>query len=276
MNILYLPIRYETLLQKYYNKVNKNIEDYQQEKTLDNYNLYKIGDTNTMLSNKDDTDNEKLYTHSKGNKRILDKIINLHRGDKIEYPFYTIDVNELKAKKTDIACWWCCHTFDNYPVAIPYKYYQENRLFKCKGNFCGFSCALSYAYTQKGTDISLLKMLYRQITNIKPQRIEIKRAPPKEVLKMFGGTIEIEEFRGNSNNVLYEIISYPIIYVNEQLHIQYVYGDNMSSSFKNNIQSGSLDKNSIRNAKQRLKIEEKLIKKGETIAEKLQKTAMQL
>lgn len=270
MNILYLPIRYETLLKKYYNKVSKNIEDYQQDKDVDNYNLYKIDDINTMITNKNDTDNEQLYTYTKGNTKILDKIINLSYGEETEYPPYTIDINTLKAKKTDIACWWCCHTFDNYPVSIPYKFYQENRLFKCKGIFCGFPCALSYAHTKKGIDISLLKMLYRQIMNIKPQVVEIKKAPPKEVLKMFGGAIDIEEFRGNGNNALYDIISYPVIYVNDQLHAQYVYGNNTTAT-KNNVQGGTLNNTVIRNAKQRLKKQESLVKKGETIAEKLQK-----
>jgi hypothetical protein len=44
---------------------------------------------------------------------------------------------------------------------------------------------------------------------------------------MFGGPITIEEYRkncGNNNINLYNIINYPIIFMNQQLHLKTVYG----------------------------------------------------
>lgn len=137
-----------------------------------------------------------------------------------------IDIRDIKYYKTDIYCWWCCHGFEEYPVSVPIKLYPKNHLFKCKGIFCGFSCALAYCIANKH-DQSLLKMLYKKILNLKFSEIQqITKAPPKEILQRFGGPVSIEEYRKHDISLnKYNIIVYPMIFVDTLLHIEILNGD---------------------------------------------------
>lgn len=287
MDILHLPIKHETLIKKYYDKIQDKIEEIfsnsssgiggSSSKLQENdendecdYNLYKISQK-INLEEKTNVNNN--YNYIQGKNTINDTIINISYNEtKFDCNFNTIDINKIKISKTDIACWWCCHTFDNYPVSIPIKFYPENYLFKCKGIFCSFPCAYSYLCQNKMSDLTLLKMLYKKIiTN--GEKIPINKAPKKEVLKMFGGPIDINEFRNNSNNMLYNINTYPIIYMNEQLHIQSIYGNGSNSITNGTRTSGGnkLNSNTIELAKQRLDTTNKTIVTGTTIADKLNK-----
>jgi hypothetical protein len=272
-SILCLPIKYDFLINKYYKMINENIEDNIEPKANEEYNLYKIG--SEFITPEPVVEQENVYNFSRGNNKITDTTIpfslNEKMGSTVNLSLVKaslIDTTNLKLQKTDIACWWCCHSFDNYPVSIPVKFYPENYLFKCKGIFCSFPCALSYSSQLKITDRSLLKMLYRKILNLNSDVIEIKKAPNKEVLKMFGGPMDIQTFRDDSNNKLFNINSYPVIYMNEQLHTQSIYG---SSKVKMDITKNVLKNTTIKSAKERLS-NTKTEKIGYTIAEKLSNT----
>ena len=99
-------------------------------------------------------------------------------------------------EKTDIPCLWDCHSFKNSPWGVPYKF--TNGKFQLFGNFCSANCVLSYilhfyqdddALWEKVALLNLLNFkVYKEYTSIVP-------AFDKMGLKMFGGTLEIEEFR---------------------------------------------------------------------------------
>ena len=93
-----------------------------------------------------------------------------------------------------VCCWWCCHNFDGFPIGIPERYYQEK--FYAFGIFCSFNCALAYNINLNDGKLwdryTLLHFLYKKIFNME---IRISPAPPKELLKMFGGPLSIEEYR---------------------------------------------------------------------------------
>ena len=115
---------------------------------------------------------------------------------------------------TSIYCWWCSHPFDGPPCALPCNY--SNNIFIVKGVFCSPECAAAYNFkdTNSGEDLwerySLLNFLYRKIYN--DNNIKIKLAPPKETLKIFGGSLSIKEFRMHNTNYTkcYKLISYPL------------------------------------------------------------------
>jgi hypothetical protein len=99
-------------------------------------------------------------------------------------------------EKTDIPCLWDCHSFKNTPWGVPYKF--TNGKFQLFGNFCSANCVLSYilhfyqdddALWEKVALLNLLNFkVYKEYTSIVP-------AFDKMGLKMFGGTLEIEEYR---------------------------------------------------------------------------------
>lgn len=111
--------------------------------------------------------------------------------------------NKLIPTKTDIHCWWCTHQFDNLPTFIPEKYSDNN--FYVYGCFCSFNCAGAYNLSLGDNKVwdrySLLKLMYYYINIDKINSIcdiDINIAGPKELLKKYGGTMTIDEYRKNS------------------------------------------------------------------------------
>jgi hypothetical protein len=60
-------------------------------------------------------------------------------------------------------------------------------------------------------NIHLLKYMYFKYTNKKFYRESLNKAPPRECLKIFGGPLEIEEFRNKSTRC--EILNTPMCYI---------------------------------------------------------------
>ena len=110
----------------------------------------------------------------------------------------SVSVKKEWPKTTQYACWWCCHTFKEIPCFIPCKY--EKQIFYLYGNFCSFNCAASYIFSKNKEDqweqFSLLNLLYKKIFQKKD--VKIQMAPPKECLKLFGGFMNIDEYRKQS------------------------------------------------------------------------------
>ena len=105
---------------------------------------------------------------------------------------------------TTIACYWCCHQFNNTPFGIPVRY--TNDRFHVYGCFCSLECAAAYNLDSKDAsdDVwersSLINMLARQLD----YKNYVKPAPSRLSLKMFGGHMDIQEFRTycQSNKVI--------------------------------------------------------------------------
>lgn len=112
---------------------------------------------------------------------------------------------------TTIHCFWCCHKFDNKPCFLPIE--LNNNVFKVVGCFCSPECASAYnfkTYSHTCWEYNALLNLLYKIT-YKNVHIKIKSAPPKEVLNIFGGKLNINEFRSSSNYIKNHNIIYPPI-----------------------------------------------------------------
>jgi hypothetical protein len=113
---------------------------------------------------------------------------------------YKLDLNlykecgEMWPERSDICCWWCCHKFEGIPIGLPDRFYMDK--FYLFGNFCSFNCALSYNINLNDTKLweryNLLHFLYKKMFNLNNK---ISPAPARELLKMFGGPLTVEEFR---------------------------------------------------------------------------------
>jgi hypothetical protein len=99
-------------------------------------------------------------------------------------------------EKTDIPCLWDCHQFKTTPWGVPYK--LTNGKFQLFGNFCSANCVLSYILHFYADDdalwekVALLNLLYFKVYK---EYKSIVPAFDKMGLKMFGGTLEIDEYR---------------------------------------------------------------------------------
>ena len=105
---------------------------------------------------------------------------------------------------TSIHCYWCCHKFNNTPFGIPVKYINER--FYVYGCFCSLECCAAHNLDSKDSsdDIwersSLINMLARRLG----YKNHIKPAPSRLALKIFGGHMDVDEFREycNSNKIM--------------------------------------------------------------------------
>jgi len=108
------------------------------------------------------------------------------------------DSNRYKKlpEKTEIACFWCCHSFSSMPHAIPSHILDE--VWYMYGNFCSPECAASYLFKERIDNhiqwerFALLNSLYGETGT---SRSGIRPAAPREVLRMFGGSMDISEYR---------------------------------------------------------------------------------
>jgi hypothetical protein len=115
-------------------------------------------------------------------------------------------------EKTDVCCWWCCHTFDTVPIGMPNYFDLKIKKFRVNGVFCSFPCVMSYCRDRRQLqNYPLIKQLYRNVTASSLDS-DILFAPSRYTLKIFGGDLTIDEFReaSNSNERIYRMIEYPM------------------------------------------------------------------
>ena len=96
------------------------------------------------------------------------------------------------------ACFWCCHPFPWKSTVLPISYDAYENMYTCEGHFCCPECALAYLYADpnapdviRWTRHALLADLYRSMY---VKRV-LTPAPHRHMLRMFGGPLDIEQFR---------------------------------------------------------------------------------
>jgi len=132
-----------------------------------------------------------IYTEEEGVDLTL--VLEKFRG------FYNEKINW--PEETDIHCWWCCHQFKGPPKTLPYSYDHTKKRYKVMGIFCSWSCSMSYSSDDHSICSNYDKwQLTRFLSEVYgTTKFKVKRAPPRQVLKMFGGKMTIEEFRRNAS-----------------------------------------------------------------------------
>lgn len=120
-------------------------------------------------------------------------------------------------RQTDTYCFWCSHSFTNIPIGIPVKVFDGK--FYCNGNFCSFECASAYNYNMSNDNRNIFEK--QNLLNLMASKFQAKTpvrcAKPREMLKIFGGSMEINEFRKFHDNTIFFSNKYPIVPVGEQV-----------------------------------------------------------
>ena len=101
-------------------------------------------------------------------------------------------------------CWWCCHDWDGEFLHLPFRYHEKQKSFETMGYFCSWGCMKAFNMESHGTSqlgstigINITLMKRHMYGYTKP----IRPAPSRWALKMFGGTLDIDEFRNYSVNI---------------------------------------------------------------------------
>uniref|UniRef100_A0A6C0IXB8 MYM-type domain-containing protein n=1 Tax=viral metagenome TaxID=1070528 RepID=A0A6C0IXB8_9ZZZZ len=156
------------------------------------------------------------------------ELVNLTKQNKVnsvEDTLIQFNSSNSWISSTSVYCWWCCHPFSNIPCAIPYEYIDKT--FKVYGVFCSPECAAAYIFDNyNNNDVwekySLLNFMYSKLYNEK--NIKIKLAPPRQTLKIFGGSLYIKHFRENNTNYKkdYKIINPPMVSIIPQQEYNFI------------------------------------------------------
>jgi hypothetical protein len=131
--------------------------------------------------------------------RVLSKFID---GTKEEWP-----------EKTDIYCWWCCHSFDNSPIPCPVEYDEIRDRYKVNGVFCSWSCAAAYSIKE----YSSLALIYQLKNELSGYSENIVVAPPRYCLKNFGGYMTIKDYRALDKTKTLLISTEGLSYINMEI-----------------------------------------------------------
>ncbi len=142
--------------------------------------------------------------------------------------------------QTNIHCWWCCHQFEGPPCTLP-EYIRRDK-FYVSGCFCSFNCAASYNFNKNDNSVweryTLLNLMYKKLYNL--PFVKIDMAPPREVLKMFGGYMDIEEFRNHciKQDRRFQVIKPPLISIIPKIE-EHIYPKNktINENIVNNTQT---------------------------------------
>jgi hypothetical protein len=137
---------------------------------------------------------------------------------------HILDKASYTSYSSDAVCFWCCHSFDWSPCVLPISYDAYTHIYSCEGNFCSPECALAYLYKEPSTEStkwmrhSLLRHMYESLYTTR----DLSPAPPRSVLRMFGGPLDIEQYRSYTTKVNDLIASelHPIRLVFPTMNIQ--------------------------------------------------------
>jgi len=124
----------------------------------------------------------------------------LHYSERLMVQYQDSNRAQKLPDKTDVFCFWCCHSFDSMPCVIPSDI--KEGIWNVYGNFCSPECAVAFLFQERLDSnvqwerYAMLNSLYRKDIEIQGGAATgIRSAPKREVLRIFGGSIDIREFR---------------------------------------------------------------------------------
>jgi len=148
--------------------------------------------------------------------------------------------------KTEIACFWCCHGFLTPPYALPSHILDET--WYMYGNFCSAECSVAHLFKEhldshvQWERYALLNSLYSEDAGVKVGSVHgIKPAPPREVLRMFGGSMDISEYRAlvHEKKLRVDVMTPPMVSIIQTMDTKPMdfYDQTMKNAFsKNDLQ----------------------------------------
>jgi hypothetical protein len=117
----------------------------------------------------------------------------LHYSEKLMIRFQDANREKRLPDSTDVACFWDCNTFRGQPCVIPTGI--EEGIWRVYGNFCCPECAAAYLFNER-LDASVQWERYALMNRLYAEgERPVRLAPPRTILRMFGGTLDVSEFR---------------------------------------------------------------------------------
>lgn len=120
------------------------------------------------------------------------------------------DSKEIWPARTGFPCMNCCHLFDTNPIPIVHAFNQNK--FYVSGSYCSVNCA-KYVLLHSDVSMSSVRIdgFNRMVMEVFKIYDPVFPSPPPMMLKLFGGSLTIEEFRSNFATKDVETISWPLV-----------------------------------------------------------------
>ena len=101
---------------------------------------------------------------------------------------------------TSLWCWHCAHPFATPPVPKPTSFDPARRVFRVKGNYCSWACAA--ADCRNMHEQQHLQALHQEVLG---RGAVLRPAPPRCMLKPFGGPLAVDDFRQDASRDYREV-----------------------------------------------------------------------
>ncbi len=169
-----------------------------------------------------------------------------HYSEKLMVLFQDSNRYNKLPDSTETACFWCCHSFNSVPCAIPSHILDET--WYMYGNFCSPECCVAYLFKERIDNhvqwerYALLNSLYSDDAQIPANSPSgIRPAPPREVLRMFGGSMDISEYRAlvHEKRLRVDVLTPPMVSIIQTMDTKPIdfYDQNLKNVFiRNDIQ----------------------------------------
>ena len=123
-----------------------------------------------------------------------------HYSERLMVQFQDSNRVQKLPERTDCYCFWCCHPFDSVPCVIPSDI--KETIWYVYGNFCSPECSVAYLFHER-LDSNVQWERYAMLNSLYSKDAEVvggsstgvRSAPKREVLRIFGGSMDIREFR---------------------------------------------------------------------------------
>jgi hypothetical protein len=167
---------------------------------------YDNKDTMSFLNDENNTSSPDILPETKSINDIrhfeapYKSSLTTHYSERLMVQFQDSNRIQKLPERTNCYCFWCCHSFDSIPCVIPSDIKES--VWQVYGNFCSPECAVAYLFYQRLDSnvqwerYAMLNSLYSGDAEIKAgSSTGIRSAPKREILRIFGGSMDIREFR---------------------------------------------------------------------------------
>jgi hypothetical protein len=164
----------------------------------------------------------------------------MNYSERLMIRFQDANRDQRLPENTDVACFWDCHTFRGTPCVIPTKI--EEDIWHVYGNFCSPECAAAYLFNERlDTHVqweryALLNRLYAEGDG------SVRLAAPRSVLRLFGGTLDVSEYRAvlTDRRMRIDVMTPPMISITQVMDTKPI--DFYDASVKNNFIPWEMDR----------------------------------
>ena len=127
----------------------EQVEDAEEEQAEDEQAEETVEEEQAEDAEEEQEDNQNINQGSTTNQgNAANTMFDFYRKEQtLLVQFKNSEETKQIPEKTDLACFWCCHAFENRPCVIPNR--DLGTHLQVYGNFCCPECAMAYLFDQR-------------------------------------------------------------------------------------------------------------------------------